>query len=198
MKKLLTIFCTTFLISANANAFDFFVGADMLHTDSRSQILSQDSKIGSSQDASDKGYGLSFGVRQDLVLVFASAELFYDSLDLATGTFNAPSDQGNRIAIDRRYGGKVNAGIVLPFIKPFLTFGFANVDYKVTNATSGLKHDNSKLAPIYGIGALLDLPLDISLKASYDFQQFETSAISTGSKFRNNIGVARIGLIYHF
>ncbi|MFT6107053.1 MAG: opacity protein-like surface antigen [Rickettsiales bacterium] len=202
MKKLLTIFCSVFLISNSAFADGFFVGADVLRADVRQQARNSNSLFGadngSGVNGNKMGYGVNAGIRGDLLFLVGSAELFYDNLDISTKSFNSASNTGDAMKIQNRYGAKVNVGTkIFPFVTSFLTLGLANVDYEFTNQSNNNSKSDSQFSPLYGIGILVDLPLKITLKASYDYQQFDDIA-PRGAKIRNRLGVAKVGVIYNF
>lgn len=198
MKKILTIFCLVFLISNSASAANFFIGVDALHSNARHKVKNS-SGTGADEGSTAKGkeynYGFNTGVRQDILLWFGTAELFYDNLNINSKGFNSSGNTNNRIKLNERYGVKFNAGMaMLPKISPFITLGAANVRYD----SNGSSLDNaSKFTPLYGVGVMFDLPLDISLKVSYDYQQFNAN-LSDGAKSKTHLGVAKVGLIYNF
>jgi opacity protein-like surface antigen len=202
MKKLLTIFCSILLISTSAFADGFFVGADLLRSDVRQQARNSNSLFGSDNgsgvNGDQIGYGVNAGIRGDILFLVGSAELFYDDLNISTKSFNSASNSGDAMKIKSRYGAKVNVGTkIFPFVTSFLTLGVANLDYKFINDSSSSAKSGSKFSPLYGIGVLVDLPLKITLKASYDYQQFDDRAPSN-VKIRNRLGVAKVGVIYNF
>ena len=95
--------------------------------------------------------------------------------------------------------GRVDAGFaILPRVTPFVTFGVANVRYASTLNSSGQSTKQSEMSPLYGVGILFDLPYGISLKAAYDYQQFNIQYAYEGPKVRTHLGVARLGLVYNF
>ena len=195
MKRILTIFCATLLISTQANASGFFIGADSLrnhalHKADNSSLLlgpEDDNKV----EQTDGGFGGSLGFRVDPLFLFVSGEVFYDRLNSSSKGFEQIIvGNGPRIEIDERYGAKANVGItILPWITPFVTYGVTRVSYE-TDVSKW------KIAPIYGVGILVDLPLDITLKAAYDIQKFDLPY--QNSKSETTLGVARLGLIYNF
>ena len=77
--------------------------------------------------------------------------------------------------------------------KTTLKVNYQNNVFFVNNSV----HD-SEVAPLYGVGVLFDLPLGITLKAAYDYQQFNMRYAESGSKIKTRLGVARIGVIYNF
>jgi opacity protein-like surface antigen len=202
MKKLLTISCFVFLISNSSFASGFFVGADLLRSDVRQEARNSNplsgSNNGSGVNGNKMGYGVNAGIRGNLLFLVGSAELFYDDLNISTKSFNSASNSGDAMKIQNRYGAKVNVGTkIFPFVTSFLTLGLANLDYEFTNQSNSNSKSDSKFSPLYGIGVLVDLPLKITLKASYDYQQFDDRAPSD-AKIRNRLGVAKVGLIYNF
>ena len=199
MKEIFTIFCLAFLVSNSANAANLFVGADALYSTSRHKVKnSQGNTVndGAVSKGNEYSYGFNAGVRQDLLLWFGSLELFYDNINANSKSFDSPNNNGDKLKINDRYGVKFNVGMaIFPKISPFLTLGAANVRYDINGISSANK---SEFAPLYGLGVMLDLPLNISLKLSYDYQQFKASLPDNSAKFATHLGVAKLGLIYNF
>lgn len=197
MKKLLIIFCTTFLISAPALAeTGLFIGVDGLHTNARHEAdnssLLLGPQDGDKTKSDDNGYGANIGVRVDPLFLFVSVEAFYERLNSSARGFD-PIVVGSspNIEIDDRYGAKANLGLtILPWFTPFITYGVARVNYKTDV-------EDDKTAPIYGVGLLFDLPfLNLSLKAAYDVQKFDIPYQNAESETK--LGVAHLGLMYTF
>lgn len=206
MKKFLVALSAILLASASSHATGFFVGADALFTNSqfKAKNLSTSSgpKNGSVQDSDQLGYGGNVGFRVDVLNLLASAELFYDDLGTSSRNFESNSNavsNGDSINIKNRYGVKGNVGFaILPRITPFLTYGLTNVNYSSEVLSNRSSLSRSEMTPIYGAGIMFDLPFGVSAKASYDHQQFNMRYAESGSRIRTNIGVARLGVVYHF
>jgi opacity protein-like surface antigen len=205
MKFFLAILSALVFISSSAHATGFFVGADVLHSNGRFQAKNSSTMTGSVngdvKTANQAGYGFNAGFRFDLLNFLASGEVFYDRLNSSSGSF-LPNGMGGGIGGDHvrlsdRYGAKINAGFaIFPRITPFLTYGFAAVNYD--NGLSGVSVKKAEMTPLYGVGILFDLPLGISLKASYDYQHFNMQSAQTGAKIKADLGVAKLGVIYNF
>ncbi len=186
MKKFITIFLAIFLISDLSYATGAFVGADLLFSDARH-------KSDTMAKASQESYGFNVGGRFDFLPLLASGELFYDNLNSSSNAF---ASSGDVIKLRDRYGAKVNAGFaVLPRVTPFLTLGLSNVNYRINGIASNSRNE---FTPLYGVGILFDLPLGISLKAAYDYQQYYFRSPNNPAKVRTDLGVARIGVVYNF
>ncbi len=207
MKIFSAIFCAAFLISSPSYATGLFIGADALfanaHHQAKNSSTDSGPNNGSVQQSDKMGYGVNAGVRADLLTLLASAELFYDKLDTSTRNFESTSGEINNsdsIAIKNRYGVKGNIGFaILPKVTPFLTYGLANVQYGNQVLSSGNSVSKSEFAPLYGLGLLIDLPFTgLSVKAAYDYQQFNMKSAQEGAKIRTHLGVARLGVIYNF
>jgi opacity protein-like surface antigen len=207
MKKLLATFCAIFLVSSSASATGFFVGADVLQANaSHKAINPTNSSSGpqnqAKQDGDRPNYGLSTGIRADVLNLMVSGELFYDSLNTVAGDF--PKTDGavylsDNIKLKDRSGVKANIGFaILPKITPFVTFGAASVTYQSNVHSSGATKSKSEMTPLYGVGILLDLPFGVTAKASYDYQKFDMRYAQAGSKIETTLGVAKLGLIYNF
>ena len=197
MKKLLTIFCTTLLISTQSYASGVFIGVDGLRTHASHEADNSSLLLGpqdeSKATANNAGYGVNLGVRVDPLMLFVSAEAFYESLNSSSTGFpqNITGSAGPDIEIDDRYGAKANLGItILPWFTPFITYGVASVSYKTDVS-------DEKTAPLYGVGLMFDLPfLNLSLKAAYDIQKFNIPYQNGESD--TTLGVAHLGLVYNF
>jgi|GEM_PF-2444964 len=206
MKKFLSVFCTTLLISTNSHAMGLFFGADALFANSQHSAKNISTisgpKNGDSQAANKFNYGVNAGFRLDVLNLLASAELFYDNLQTSSQNFTSINNQtnnGDSININNRYGTKANVGFaILPRVTPFLTYGLANVNYSSNVLSANSSLTKSELTPLYGVGLLIDLPLGFSAKASYDYQQFNMSSATSNSKIQTHLGVARLGVIYNF
>jgi len=207
MKNLSKIFCAIFLLSTSPSyATGLFVGVDALNADARFKAKNSTSLTGpknhSIAEADKRNYGVNAGYRIDFLTLLASAELFYDDLRASSRDFENNSNhinQGDTIALKNRYGVKANLGFaILPRITPFITYGLTNVRYESNLPSSGNSISKTEFAPLYGIGILFDLPLGISAKASYDYQQFHMNYAASGSKVRTQLGVVKLGLIYNF
>ncbi|MBP7710143.1 MAG: outer membrane beta-barrel protein [Rickettsiales bacterium] len=204
MKIFSAIFCAALLLSSQSYALDFFVGFDALHASAGHEAVNSSSasgpKNGDVKDSDKVNFGLNTGVRVDFLNLYASGELFFDNLNTTTKSFDlnsGASNSGNEINLDNRYGAKANAGFaIFPRVTPFLTYGLAGVNYKSSTSTYAIS--NSELTPLYGAGILVDLPLGVSLKASYDYQSFNMRYAESGSKIKTHLGVAKLGLIYNF
>lgn len=198
MKKLLTIFCVTFLFATPSYATGMFVGIDGLRTHANHEASNSSLSTGpldnSKENANDVGYGVNFGVRADPAMLFASAEAFYERLESSTAhglTQNVAGTAGPNINLDDRYGAKANLGItVLPWFTPFITYGVARASYHTD--VSG-----SKAAPLYGVGLMFDLPAsNLSIKVAYDMQKLDIPYQNGESE--TSLGVAHLGLVYNF
>lgn len=206
MKKLLVIFCAIFLFSTAANATGFFVGGDALFSNARHQSKNSSQvsgpQNGNVKESNNPAYGVNAGYRFDLLALLVSGEIFYDRLNTSSKGFslaNGASNNNDSIELKDRYGAKANLGFaILPKVTPFLTYGLANVGYSNQVLSSSHSLAKSELTPLYGVGILFDLPFDISLKAAYDYQSFNTQYGDSSSKIRTHLGVARLGLIYNF
>ncbi|NBV06874.1 MAG: porin family protein [Proteobacteria bacterium] len=207
MKKLSAIFCTALIFSNAANATGFYVGADALVADAnhKAKNISTTSgpKNNDKQGDTKLNYGVNAGFRIDLLNLYGSAELFYDNLQTSARNFQSSAEQissdGSSTELKNRYGAKANLGFaILPRITPFITYGLTNVNYSSNVFSSNQSISKSKLTPLYGAGLILDLPFGVSLKASYDYQQFNIRYAESGSKIKTNLGVAKLGVIYNF
>lgn len=206
MKKFLIVCATTALLSSPSYATGFFVGADLLRASAKHQAKNSSTtsgpQNGEEQGANKMGYGVNAGFRFDFLTLLASGELFYDNINTSSKNFKQTSGQSSAsdsIAINNRYGVKANVGFsIFPRITPFLTYGLTNISYSSDVLSNNQSITKTELTPIYGIGLLIDLPLGISAKASYDYQQFNASYASSGSKINTHLGVAKLGLIYNF
>ncbi len=206
MKK----FTIAFLLIASFSsqsyaALGFFSGIDAIHTKANHQAINSNSisgpKNGDIKDTDEINYGLSVGVRFDLLNLYASGEMFFDQINTRSSNFNSnsASSSSDVIKIDNRYGAKANIGFaILPRITPFLTYGLAGVNYENNLYSSNKSVSNSELTPLYGIGLLIDLPCGFSAKAAYDYQNLNMRYAEPGAKIKTNLGVARLGLIYNF
>lgn len=204
MKIFSAIFCAALLLSSQSYAIGFFVGGDALLATAGHEAINSSTtsgpKNGDVKDSDKVNFGLNTGVRLDFLNLYASGELFFDNLNTTTKSFDlnaGASNSGNEIKLDNRYGAKANAGFaIFPRVTPFLTYGLAGVNYK--SNTSNYAISNSELTPLYGAGILVDLPLGVSLKASYDYQSFNMRYAESGAKIKTHLGVAKLGLIYNF
>lgn len=196
MKKFLSIFCTTILLSSQSQAATgIFIGVDELQAHSKHKAessVASGPQNGNKKQSDDGGYGVNLGFRYDPAMLFASGEVFYERLNSASHGFEQNSAaNGPNINMDDRYGAKANLGItILPWLTPFITYGVASVKYDAGSA-------NRKTAPLYGVGIMFDIPLtNFSVKAAYDMQQFHNSY--PGGRDETRLGVAHIGLTYTF
>jgi len=205
MKKLLPIFATTLsLLSTQSNATGLFIGADSLYSQARNQVKSSSDASapnnGDVKSANKFDYGINAGLRFDLLNFLAFGEVFYDNLNVSAKNFalnSGANGGGDNFNLQNRYGVKVNAGFaILPKVTPFLTYGFANVRYSSSAGSSSIT--KSEMAPLYGIGLMVDLPLNFSVKASYDYQLLNLRYANESAKVRTSLGVARLGVVYKF
>lgn len=199
MKKFLSIFCTTILLSTQAQAASgVFIGVDALQSHARHEAenssLSSGPQDGNKRKANDAGYGANLGVRIDPLFLFLSAEVFYERLNSSAKGFaqNVTSVDGPGFDMDDRYGAKANVGItIFPWLTPFLTYGVASVKYNTDVS-------NRKTAPLYGVGILFDIPLtNFSIKAAYDVQKLNNIPYQNGHS-DTTLGVAHLGMTYTF
>lgn len=205
MKNFLAIFFTTLLFSTSSYATGIFVGADALLANS-SHKAKNISAISNVKDANVQrdnklNFGVNAGVRFDLLTLLGSAELFYDDLRTSAKNFESSNQNtsNDSISLKNRYGAKLNVGFsILPRITPFLTYGLTGVNYSSKVLSNNRALTKSEFTPLYGVGVLLDLPLGVSLKASYDYQQFNMRYADAGTKIKTNLGVAKLGVIYNF
>lgn len=207
MKKLLATFCATFLLASSASATGFFVGADVLQASATHKASNPTNSAGGpqnswKQDSDRTNYGVSAGVRADVLNLLVSGEVFYDRLDTVARDFPRtdgvvyPSDN---IKLKDRSGVKANLGFaILPKVTPFVTLGVASVNYQSNVYSAGVTKSKSEMAPLYGVGVLVDLPWGFTAKASYDYQKFDMRYAQEGSKIKTALGVAKLGVIYNF
>lgn len=187
-------------------ATGFFVGGDAIFGEARQEAKNSSNssgpKNGDVQDSSNLNYGINAGLRFDLLNLLVSGEAFYDNINATSRDFNLRNGSFNgadSMEIENRYGLKANVGFaLLPRVTPFITYGMANVRYSSVVASSNVAVKNSELSPLYGVGLLIDLPLGISAKASYDYQTFSARHANNTTSSRVNLGVAKIGVIYNF
>ena len=207
MKKLFLIFCTTFLFSAPSYATGLFIGGDVLFANAQYKAKNNSSTLGPKngdiKDADNLNYGINAGVRVDLLSLLVSGEVFYDNLEVSAQNFKSTTHRihtSDNIELKNRYGVKANIGMaILPKITPFVTFGMSKVSYGSNVYSSGNTLSKSELSPLYGVGVLVDIPLiDISVKASYDYQNLNMNYAESGAKIRSHLGVAKLGVIYNF
>jgi len=208
MKKFVTTCCIAFLISTSAHATGFFVGADALHANSREtskNAVAPDGPIGGIVKGDDNkiNYGVNAGFRLDCKLdcgnLYQSVELFYDNLNLASSGFESSGAVGDHVKIQNRYGAKINVGFeVAPRFIPFLTVGLTNISYSNNQHDRNINFSRHQLTPIYGVGFLVDMDHNLSLKVAYDYQKFDIPSAQPGAKIQTNLGVARVGLVYNF
>lgn len=206
MKKFLPILAITFsLLSTQSNATGVFIGADALYSQARNQVKTSSSAAsnpsnGDVQTANKFNYGLNAGIRFDLLGFLASGEIFYDNLNTSAKNFalnSGANGGGDNFNLQNRYGVKLNAGFaILPKVTPFLTYGLANVRYSAAAAASSIA--KSEIAPLYGIGLMIDLPLNFSIKASYDYQLLNLRYANDSAKVKTALGVGRVGVVYKF
>lgn len=197
LKKFLSIFCATILLSSQVQAASgLFIGVDILHSQTRNKSDNPSTLLGPSDgaktNANNEGYGANLGFRVDPLFLFASAEIFYERLNSSARGFNQnTSGTGPNFKINDRFGAKANLGItVLPWITPFITYGFASLKYDTDVS-------NRRATPLYGVGILFDIPLtDLSIKAAYDIQKF--NAHYQNGQSETQMGVAHLGMIYTF
>lgn len=207
MKKFLSLFLLVFLLTKPSFATGIYVGLDGVFTSANYEAINSNSaastKDQDKQDGDSFNFGANAGFRFDFLNLFASAEAFYDNLDasarsfeLADGTINSQDS----ITANYRYGMKANAGFaIFPRITPYLTYGMANVNYTNNLYSSGSSVGNSELAPIYGVGLMIDLLLGFSVRASYDYQSLNIrSAAGSDTKIKTHLGVAKLGVMYEF
>ena len=206
-KTFLAIFCTAALLSNSSYATGIFIGFDAIQSNA---IHKADNPSGSLTgprngdviDTDKSSWGSNAGIRFDFLNLLASVEGFYDRLDTYTNNFYSTlgtRGNGDNIQLKDRYGVKANLGFaILPRVTPFLTLGAAKVNYQNNVFFVNNSAHDSEVAPLYGVGILFDLPLGITLKAAYDYQQFNMRYAESGSKIKTRLGVARIGVIYNF
>lgn len=193
------------LIPLSSNATGLFIGADLLQANARHEANNTGSSGPKNNDVAESdnvNYGLNAGVRFDLLTLLASVELFYDNLNTSSRNFNqidGTINNQDRIELKNRYGAKINAGFaILPRITPFITYGLTKVSYSSNVLSSNNSLSKTELTPLYGIGLLVDLPLGITAKASYDYQKIDMKYAGGGAKINTHLGVAKLGLVYNF
>ncbi len=206
MKKFIAAFCFMVLLPISSHATGYYVGADALFANARHKAKSS-SESGQPVNESIKNddnvnLGFNGGVRFDLLNLLIMGELFYDDLNTSAKSFDISSSQSydqDRTELKNRYGAKVNVGFaILPKVTPFVSYGFANVSYKTVALAGSDSVSKSEMAPIYGVGLIVDLPFDISAKASYDYQAFDMRYANDDAKIRTHLGVAKLGVIFNF
>lgn len=206
MKNFRIIFCLASLLSSPSYATGFYAGVDAISSNSR-HVAKEYSSSSSPKNTDNKNdnkisYGANLGFRVDFINLMTSAEIFYDDISTSSKNFSLKSGASNSsdsIRIENRYGAKANVGLkILPGVAPFLTYGLANVNHSSNVLSNNHMIRKSEMTPLYGVGVLIDLPLSFSLKATYDYQQFNMDYAEPGTKIRTNLAVARIGVMYNF
>jgi opacity protein-like surface antigen len=208
MKKFVATCCIAFLVSTSAHATGFFVGADALHANSEKTAKNSNPTSGSingikKEDDNRINYGLNAGFRLDCKLdcgnLYQSVELFYDNLNFGSSRFASPNAVSDHVKLQNRYGAKVNVGFeITPKIIPFLTAGLTNVSYHNNGSSDNINFSRHQLTPIYGVGLLVDMDKNLSLKVAYDYQKFDIPSAQAGAKVQTSLGVAKVGLVYNF
>ncbi len=205
MKKFLYLSGLLCVLSNSANATGIYVGLDALSSNANFTAKNISSVTGpknnSEKQDSKFNAGINAGVRFDLLTFYASGELFFDNLQSSTQNLSqiSGSNSGGDITLKNRYGVKGNIGFaILPRVTPFITYGLANVSYSNSVANVNQSTSQTELAPLYGVGVLVDLPFNVSVKASYDYQRFNMRYASGASKIKTDLGIAKLGVIYNF
>lgn len=208
IRSFLITFFTTLLIASPSYATGFYLGVDGLYALASHKAKNQTAIFsgpnnGSIKDDENFNYGVNAGFRLDILNLLAEVELFYDDIRTSASNFEAtngaaanPNDSNE---IKDRYGVKANAGFAIaPGFTPFLTYGLTRVNYESNIWSQNVTVDKSKPTPIYGVGFLLDLPLDISVRTTYDYQHFNMNYASPSASIRTHLSTIKLGLRYNF
>ncbi len=207
MKKLIaTAFFASLFFTQTSFASGLFIGADAILSESNHIVknLSPSALTQNKDKQGDNSFnlGANAGLRVDLLNFMVSGEVFYDNLQTKAKNFRlssgSVSDLGNT-KINSRYGAKVNFGsAIFPRVTSFLTYGLTNVQYDSSEISTNKSLSKDKMTPLYGVGLMVDLPLNLSLKASYDYQRFNMKYASSDAKIKTYINTFKLGVIYNF
>lgn len=208
-QKIFLTILALFISTSTSYATGAYIGVDALFASAshkaKNSTNSVSGALNGSKTSDDRfNFGANVGVRLDVLNLLVSGELFYD--DLRTSAKNVEDASGgnnpdDNIKLKNRYGVKANAGFaIFPGVTPFLTYGLTKVNY-VNNlqASQDVKIDKAKLTPLYGVGVLVDLPItDLSLKATYDYQNFNIRYDDPSSKIKTHLNTVKVGVMYNF
>lgn len=207
MKKLTFLITILAFFAQNASASGIFIGADALFANAshKAKNITANSTLrnGDVKEADNLNYGLNAGIRANLLVLMASAEVFYDNLNLSATNFAGSNGNVNvqdSVELKNRYGAKANVGfMILPNITPFVTYGLAKVRYSSNVLSAGNALTKTELEPLYGVGVLVDVPfIDLTAKLSYDYQSFDMRYADNSAKVKTHLGVAKLGVVYNF
>jgi outer membrane autotransporter protein len=222
MKKILIIATIVSSLIANAaSAKDgFYGGVDIigLHLSAKVQdrgnyLVNNVGALPADPSTSNNGFGLgvNFGFKASVMTrypqFFAAPEIFYDYFNLKVGDYyNAQNgNQGNKSSFRGRLGGKLNLGVnITEAISPYLTFGFARVDYVLEQPTANASEAASKTAPIYGVGIALRVTENLKFRAEYNRQDFNikyavhSNNVDQFPISKVSLQAFKLGLVYGF
>jgi len=208
-KTYITLAVASFFLAANfAEAKSGpYVGIDAIYSNVKHRFIDTASGTtianGLTSDGNNAGVGFNVGYKVAAGKAFIAPEIFYDYLNNSARDFSYRYQSTRAVLeINDRYGAKLNIGYnIFSRVNVFVNAGLTNVH--ATNRSNGAaNYSGYKIAPIYGVGLSYDFNRNIALKASYDYQNFNTKYYNGAqyAGYRNEvvINVFKVGMAYSF
>jgi opacity protein-like surface antigen len=196
MKKILSV-AAIIAVFANSSAFaktkGNYVGVSLLNSSARYYSVDSEGKTPISKDSS-LGFGLdykhafNFGNN-----VFVAPGVFFDKLGLNS------KEEGGDLKVNKRYGAKLDIGYdVTHNTAVYFTNGLSYTNYRFATAgDQSTSASKNKLGYFFGAGFAHHLTKDVTLNVEYNLQKVNTTD-ETNTQVKTQIGVAKIGVAYHF
>ena len=204
MKKILsalTILLPFVTSAAFAKTEGHYIGASLLENLVKHEYRNTSASIAYKPtfQESNRGYGFSYKYAINSNNFFVAPELFFDNINN-----NAQDFQSGSVAINNRYGAKINFGYDLSdkFAVYFNT-GAANVDYKINWQSVNKSFNNQKTSLTFGVGTNYYVYKNVSINLEFNSQILEIEAYGENlanpiNQVNSRINILKIGGAYHF
>ncbi len=200
---------TTSIAQADTSKSGLYVGVDALRSFAKHKYLAEGHHLrinGTHSRNESNGFGVNMGYKVAAKKAFIAPEIFYEKISNSAKDFGYeqnPPIRENSLNVDQRYGAKINVGYNFASkFNVFANIGMTNTNYtiKLLGIPTG-DHITQKVAQftmIYGAGLSYDINNNWSLKASYDWQQFNARYDLGVEKDRILLQTVKAGIAYKF
>jgi opacity protein-like surface antigen len=186
--SLIALFATSpALAKTSGNYFGIDLNRSMV--DYKSSFEDGGEAINTKADNSNIGFGLNYKYAFNFDKFFVAPGIFFDQIN------NKIKDEDGSLSLNHRYGVKFDIGYDLTDdFAIYFTNGLASTSYKMQ--TFGEGKSGSKASYFFGGGVSYSVAKNLTLNLEYNVQSFNLKTTETDVK--TNLGMAKIGLSYHF
>ena len=184
--------------SALAKTSGNYFGIDLNRSSSNHQYSRDNINSSNYKEFSDSsiGFGLNYKYAFNFDKIFIAPGIFFDQIKT-----KAQDRDSDSVSINNRYGAKLDIGYdITDEVAIYFTSGLSSTSYRVDWKSINQSKSSSNLSYFLGMGAAYNVTKNLTLNLEYNFQQLnlETPDIGGINNVKTNLGMAKIGIAYHF